>query len=228
MSAKRHERTFARRCAIQALYTSEIQNLAPSAVLDQGLCLVEGDEVLNDYAVMLMRGVEEHCDAIDDRLRSVSENWAVERMPIVDRMILRVAVFEMVYCDQVPVSVSINEAVELAKGFGGEDESPRFVNGVLGQIARTLELESAPAPLGDGATAGEVHEALARLLQGSEVPTAVAEGVSATAAAAASAAAEEALAAAAQGAPVPAAEASSAPAEGGAAPTAASTDESEA
>ncbi len=212
MSAKRHERTFARRCAIQALYTSEIQNLAPSAVLDQGLCLVEGDEVLNDYAVMLMRGVEEHCDAIDDRLRSVSENWAVERMPIVDRMILRVAVFEMVYCDQVPVSVSINEAVELAKGFGGEDESPRFVNGVLGQIARTLELESAPAPL----------------LQGSEVPTAVAEGVSATAAAAASAAAEEALAAAAQGAPVPAAEAPSAPAEGGAAPAAAPTDESEA
>lgn len=207
MSAKRHERTFARRCAIQALYTSEIQGLAPSAVLEQGLCLVEDDEVLNDYAVTLMRGVEEHRDAIDDRLRLVSENWAVERMPIVDRMILRVAVFEMVYCDQVPVSVSINEAVELAKAFGGEDESPRFVNGVLGQIARTLELESnAPKP-GGGTTASEVHDALALLLGGSSVPVGVAEGVSPQEAAAAVASAEEADAAAAAASAVAADEA---------------------
>jgi len=102
------------------------------------------------------------------RMRSVSENWAVERMPIVDRMILRVAVFEMVYCDQVPVSVSINEAVELAKAFGGEDDSPRFVNGVLGRIARSMaeapELavadaeEDEPEASDDGAAEGEVAE----------------------------------------------------------------------
>lgn len=163
MSAKRHERTFARRCAVQVLYTSEIQNLAPSVVLEQGLCLVE-DGPLSDYAVMLAKGVEEHRADIDERLGSVSENWSVERMPIVDRMILRLAAFEMLYCDQVPVSVTINEAVELAKGFGGEDDSPRFVNGVLGQIARSLEAEGAeeqdelakepaqgPAGLGHGA-----------------------------------------------------------------------------
>ncbi len=150
MSAKRHERTFARRCAVQVLYTSEIQNLAPSVVLDQGLCLVE-DGSLSDYAVMLAKGVESHRADIDSRLASVSENWSVERMPIVDRMILRLAAFEMLYCDQVPVSVTINEAVELAKGFGGEDDSPRFVNGVLGQIARSLEAEGAADAVGSPA-----------------------------------------------------------------------------
>ena len=60
-------------------------------------------------------------------------------MPVVDRALLRLAVYEMVYVDDVPVSVAINEAVELAKIYGGEDESSRFVNGVLGRIARTME-----------------------------------------------------------------------------------------
>jgi N utilization substance protein B len=60
-------------------------------------------------------------------------------MPLVDRAILRLATFEMLYLDDVPCSVSINEAVELAKSFGGEDESSRFVNGVLGKIAGHLD-----------------------------------------------------------------------------------------
>ena len=63
-------------------------------------------------------------------------------MPVVDRAILRIAVYEMLYVDEVPVSVAINEAVELAKMYGGEDESSRFVNGVLGRIARAEESES--------------------------------------------------------------------------------------
>ena len=62
-------------------------------------------------------------------------------MPIVDRSILRLATFEMMYIDDVPTSVTINEAVELAKDFGGEDESHRFVNGILGRIAKMLEGE---------------------------------------------------------------------------------------
>ena len=81
----------------------------------------------------------EHRDEIDERLVAVSENWAIDRMPVVDRAILRLATYEMLFVDDVPVSVSINEAVELAKAYGGEDDSSRFVNGVLGRIARTLE-----------------------------------------------------------------------------------------
>lgn len=91
------------------------------------------------YALTLVRGIEAHRCAIDDQLVATSENWSLVRMPIVDRSILRLAAYEMMYVDDVPVSVAINEAVELAKDFGGEDESPRFVNGVLGRIAKRLE-----------------------------------------------------------------------------------------
>ena len=66
-------------------------------------------------------------------------------MPIVDRSILRLAVYEMMFVGEVPTSVCINEAIELAKDFGGEDESPRFVNGVLGRIARRLEGSDEPS-----------------------------------------------------------------------------------
>ena len=133
-SSRRHERTSARRSTVQVLYTSEIQDERPTVLLETGRCL-EDDGPLSDYALSLIKGVEEKMDDIDARLEESSDNWAVSRMPVVDRSILRIAVYEMVYVDDVPVSVAINEAVELAKAFGGEDESPRFVNGVLGRIA---------------------------------------------------------------------------------------------
>lgn len=140
MGAKRHERSAARSAALQLLYTSELQNRQPSELLDQGLCLLEDGE-LTDFALMLVRGVESNRDTLDTRLEATSENWSVARMPIVDRCILRLAAYEMLYVDEVPISVSINEAVELAKVFGGEDESPRFVNGLLGRIARSLDAD---------------------------------------------------------------------------------------
>lgn len=136
--AKRHERTYARRCALQVLYTSEIQGAYPSAVATSEKLLFE-DGDLPEYAHRLCEGVEAHRVEIDRMLASTSENWSLARMPIVDRSILRLATFEMAYVDEVPVSVSINEAVELAKDFGGEDESPRFVNGVLGRISIQLK-----------------------------------------------------------------------------------------
>lgn len=95
--------------------------------------------MLSDYALTLIRGVESHQSAINHQLMGAAQNWSIMRMPIVDRCILRVATFEMMYVDDVPTSVAINEAVELAKDFGGEDESPRFVNGVLGRIAKDLD-----------------------------------------------------------------------------------------
>ena len=138
MAAKRHERTRARRAALQVLYTSEITDESPAAIAEGGLRLDE-DGVLPEYALALVRGVEAHRCAVDEHLVATSENWSLNRMPIVDRSILRLATYEMMYVDDVPTSVTINEAVELAKDFGGEDESPRFVNGVLGRIAKRLE-----------------------------------------------------------------------------------------
>lgn len=140
MCAKRHERTYARRCALQALYQCEILGEPSKAIIEADRCIDE-EGVPSGYALDLLSGIEEHLDDIDNYLKTTSENWSLGRMPIVDRSILRLAAYEMIYVDEVPMSVSINEAVELAKDFGGEDDSPRFVNGVLGQIAKLLEEE---------------------------------------------------------------------------------------
>ena len=126
---KQHERRKARESALALLYSSEITELDAPRIVEEGK--YPGDVDVSEYAEKLL----------DARLSSTSENWALGRMPIVDRAILRLAVYEMLFADDVPVSVAINEAVELAKIYGGEDESSRFVNGVLGNIARTLELD---------------------------------------------------------------------------------------
>lgn len=137
MSAVRHDRNKGRRTAVQLLYAAELTGEAPVTVAETGAAPEE--VVLDDYALELLEGVQGNLDEIDGMLGRASENWAVSRMPVVDKCILRLAVFEMLHVPEVPVSVTINEAVELAKDFGGEDESHRFVNGVLGRIAQTLE-----------------------------------------------------------------------------------------
>ena len=137
MSAVRVDRNKGRRAAVQLLYAAELTDEAPAKVAEEGAAPEE--VVLTEYAVRLLEGVQAGLDEIDGLLAGASENWAVSRMPLVDKCILRLAVFEMLHVPEVPVSVTINEAVELAKEFGGEDESHRFVNGVLGRIAQTLE-----------------------------------------------------------------------------------------
>lgn len=127
--------------AAQVLYSGVIRNVKATKLLQDGniACL---DDPLTDYAYALIEGVETHGEEIDGRLESISENWSVSRMPVMDLTILRIALFEMLYIESVPISVSINEAVELAKRFGGEEDSPRFVNGMLGNVARQLEESS--------------------------------------------------------------------------------------
>lgn len=140
--AKRHERTFARRQAVQLLYQMEILDVSPARLFSDEAHFVDQAQP-PAYTVSLLEGTVREIDWIDDMLIEYSENWALDRMPAVDRAILRLACYEMAFVDEVPVSVAINEAVELAKDFGGQDDSPRFVNGVLGRIAKHLE-EQAP------------------------------------------------------------------------------------
>ena len=138
MRGARHERSYAREAAVSLLYSHDITESDINEVLEEGRYPADDIDV-SEYAEMLVLGVMEHRGEIDGRLSAVSENWSLERMPVVDRAILRLAAFEMLFVDDVPVSVSINEAVELAKAYGGENESSRFVNGILGRIARMLE-----------------------------------------------------------------------------------------
>lgn len=138
MSSVKHQRRRARESALALLYSSDITEANLEEVIEQGNYPADSFQV-SEYAESLVLGVVEHREEIDEKLSAVSENWSLDRMPVVDRALLRLAVFEMLFVDEVPVSVAINEAVELAKAYGGEDESSRFVNGVLGRIARSME-----------------------------------------------------------------------------------------
>jgi len=128
------ERSRARRQALYILYQREVTGQPIGRILTEKSYIEDEEGEPGEFCVLLVTGAEEHIAEIDQRISSVSENWVVSRMPLVDRNILRMAVFELLYLDDVPPSVTINEAVELAKTFGGEDSS-KFVNGVLGRIA---------------------------------------------------------------------------------------------
>lgn len=142
MASKNHtsKGRAARMAALSLLYSSDIAESDLEQVIEEGMYPAD-DITFSEYAESLVLGVNEHLDDIDGRLAATSENWALDRMPVVDRAILRLAVYEMLYVDAVPVPLAINEAVELAKEYGGEDDSSRFVNGVLGRIARAIEGE---------------------------------------------------------------------------------------
>ncbi len=98
----------------------------------------------SDYSRRLAVQTEEHLLEIDSEIEGTSENWSLVRMPFVDRNILRLAVYEIVFESEVPDSVAINEAIEMAKLYGGEDSS-KFVNGVLGRIAERHALDVVPS-----------------------------------------------------------------------------------
>nr|WP_210768532.1 transcription antitermination factor NusB [Arthrobacter sp. E3] len=91
------------------------------------------DQIINPYTVDLVEGVTTMAESIDEFLQTYSQGWTLERMPAVDRIILRVGTWELLYNDDVPDAVAVSEAVELAKILS-TDESPQFVNGLLGRL----------------------------------------------------------------------------------------------
>ena len=93
------------------------------------------------YSQEVLKGIEEHETEIDALIDEIAIGWRIERMPKVDLSVLRIAIYEMVYRDDIPHGVSINEAVELAKQFGGE-RSSAYINGMLGTLAKRLEGEA--------------------------------------------------------------------------------------
>ncbi|HEY5549199.1 MAG TPA: transcription antitermination factor NusB [Coriobacteriia bacterium] len=132
------ERRRARHQALHILYQREIIEQSAARILADGSFSVEDGEP-SEYCREAVTGVESHIDRIDAIIEDISENWVVSRMPVVDRNILRLAAWEMLYRDEdVPDSVAINEAVEMAKVYGGEDSS-KFVNGILGRLADVVE-----------------------------------------------------------------------------------------
>ena len=126
-------RSKARKRALDILFESEVRGLPPGGTLEERL--EASDPPLNDYTVDLVRGVGEHCKHIDDLVTTYAQGWTLERMPAVDRNALRIGVFEILYVDDVPDAVAVTEAMNLVRDLS-TDESPSFVNGVLGNIVR--------------------------------------------------------------------------------------------
>ncbi|MGQ9572507.1 MAG: transcription antitermination factor NusB [Dehalococcoidia bacterium] len=131
MPGKRHK---ARIIALKALYELDTVGHDPSQILSR---LLEENPAPADVAAFaqeLVTGVLDHRQEIDETIRQKAPAWPLEQVAVVDRNILRLAIYEILIDNRVPVRAAINEAVELAKSFGGES-SPKFVNGVLGSVS---------------------------------------------------------------------------------------------
>jgi transcription antitermination protein NusB len=123
-------RTKARKRAVDVLYEADLRSRDPLAVLQDRM---ETPPPVPEHTVRLVEGVAEHTARIDELIEAHTSNWSLDRLPDVDRAILRMAVFELLWADDVPDVVVIDEAVELAKALS-TDNSPAYVNGVLGAI----------------------------------------------------------------------------------------------
>ena len=146
------ERRAARRLALDVLYEAEIRDRLPAEALvargSEGWVVAGPEDELDaaepeapspevmSYAAELIEGVQEHQAGIDELIVRYADRWAITRMPVVDRTLLRIAIFELLWGDDIPVAVAINEAVELGKDLSTED-SGRFINGLLGRIAES-------------------------------------------------------------------------------------------
>ena len=129
-------RSRARKRALDILYAAELRGENAGEALDRAIEAGEGPS--NPYAALLVRGVVEHQSRIDELLTTYSEGWALNRMPAVDRNVLRIGVFELLWADDVPDAVAVDEAVTLVRELS-TDDSPAFVNGVLGSMMRTKD-----------------------------------------------------------------------------------------
>ena len=126
-------RTKARKRALDILFASELRGEDPVEALD--LAIEAGEGPTNDYTSFLVRGVGEHRTRIDELLEEYSQAWSLARMPAVDRNVLRIGLFELLYVDDVPDPVAVTEAMGLVRDLS-TDESPQFVNGVHGNLRR--------------------------------------------------------------------------------------------
>ncbi|HSL10170.1 MAG TPA: transcription antitermination factor NusB [Actinomycetota bacterium] len=138
MSSRRE----ARRAAIDVLYQSDVTGEDPIEVLDAWSA---ADREVPAFGRELVEGTADHLPDIDLLLEEHAEDWPVSRMAAVDRTILRVGIEELVFRDDVPDAVAINEAVEAANALSTED-SGRFVNGILGRIVRELRARPSEPP----------------------------------------------------------------------------------
>jgi N utilization substance protein B len=135
------QRRKSREIALQMLYQMEMTRLSPEETIASYNEMTLDDEneepklpeAVRPFTEHLVNGVHFHRDELDGMIAAASSNWRVARMSIIDRNVLRIALFEMIHCREIPPNVSINEAIDLGKMFGSPD-SGSFINGVLDRL----------------------------------------------------------------------------------------------
>jgi len=134
------KRTQARECTLKILYQAEMTRREISVASE--IFWKESsakDKNIFGFTERLIKGIESSCKAIDDKISQHATNWQLKRMAVIDRNVLRIGVFELLFAGDIPPKVSINEAVELAKKYG-DMESSKFVNGILDKIHKLEKL----------------------------------------------------------------------------------------
>jgi transcription antitermination protein NusB len=129
------KRRKSRESALQVLYQLDITKQEDPKTLAQWDAHLSSSEGKDEFAEWIVLGVLDHAREIDQLIERFSENWRLDRMSLVDRNILRMAIFELLYCNDIPPKVTLNEAIDLGKRYGSED-SGSFINGILDRIQK--------------------------------------------------------------------------------------------
>jgi N utilization substance protein B len=129
-------RSKARKRALDLIFAAEAQGLPVEDLLNSQV--EDGEGPSNEYTLTLVRGVHENAARLDELISRYAEGWTIDRLPAVDRNVLRLGIYELLYVDDVPDAVAVSEAVNLARDLS-TDESPSFVNGVLASVSRDKE-----------------------------------------------------------------------------------------
>ncbi len=127
----------ARRVTLEVLYEYDIARHFPDEILQRRLEANKIDSAGAEFASQLVHGVMQNLDGMDVLIARYAPEWPLDQMAVIDRNILRIAIYEFIASEETPVKVAINEAVELAKTYGS-DSAPRFINGVLGTLAEQI------------------------------------------------------------------------------------------
>lgn len=136
------KRTRSRELALQFLYQLDLLGETDLEGLTDFLREEGGDSETAKYARKLVEGTFDSIPELDDEIRSVTQNWQIERMAVIDRNVLRMATFELLHCDEIPPKVAINEGIELGKRFSTQN-SGAFINGILDKIKNRAAAASA-------------------------------------------------------------------------------------
>lgn len=129
----------ARQEAVILLYQADLLNKSIDNILE-----TEGffGKEIDDFTKKLVTGVTENLESIDEEIKNVVENWSFGRIAIIDRNIIRIAIYEMLFISEIPLKVSVDEAIEISKILGQKNDTPKFVNGILGKILMKIQVKS--------------------------------------------------------------------------------------